>query len=155
MWCPVKKMYFKGVKRAIRIFTTIPKNIISAISEPIDFCAMDTIASLFGTIPWMLNPYWNIPEKCPNAPTITDAPAPSTKKPKMLLIKPFTHSEASFFWISKPIKATKPTRTAGTLNTSFIKNRKNPIFSSYREIIFVAESTSNFPNIGLYNLHFR
>ncbi|MNU10252.1 hypothetical protein D3C72_2572990 [compost metagenome] len=51
MWCPVRKMYFKRVKRATMMLATMPNAIISAVEAPYFSSEIETMASLLGIIP--------------------------------------------------------------------------------------------------------
>ena len=65
--CPVKKIYLKRVKRANKILTIIPANIISAVVEPYLTRAIATTASLLGTTPCTCNANLNMEAKGDNA----------------------------------------------------------------------------------------
>ena len=127
VWWPVRKINFHGVKRAIIMLITIAKNIIIAISFPKLFCATETMASLFGTTPWIPKACWKMFAKSPSDDTTKLAPAPKITNPIMVLTVPLMHSVTGFFCAIRPIRAIKPTSTAGSESTSLIKKRKKSI----------------------------
>ena len=80
--CPVRKMYFKGVNRASRMFTRNPPPIITAEVEAIAGTASDmapTITSDPVAKPSRPNTVWNSPTKGRISVTIRPEPAESTR----------------------------------------------------------------------------
>ncbi len=123
-------MNFHGVSRAIRMFTSMAKNMIIAISLPNDCWAMETMASLLGTTPLMPKACWKMVAKSPSEFTTRVAPAPRMTKPMMVLTVPLMHSVTGFFWAIRPMRAIRPTSTAGSDSTSNIRKLKNSMVSS-------------------------
>ena len=112
------------------MFQNIPRAIISAVAVPYSFNAIDTIASLLGTIPWTWNPCSNMLPIGANEFTTSPAPPPNTKNPKIVLIVPFTMSVNGFFWTNNPIIAINPTKIDGTFKMSTIRVNKSFILPS-------------------------
>ena len=99
------------------------KIIINEVTVPNFTSAIETIASLFGTTPLMLNACSNMLEKLPKDPTITLDPAPKIKNP---ILKAITIShEVLLLWeghccISRLFSWNLSHRNAASLSTSVL-----------------------------------
>ena len=96
-----------------------PATNINIVSFPRIFCAIETIASLFGTTPVIPNPFSIIFPNGSRFLTIKSAPAPSIIYPSIGFKVPVISLLNGFFKAISPTSDISPNKNAGLVSISF------------------------------------